>query len=129
MIEVFDTNNAFAQKTVFAPVNEAFAALSAETLDSLNDAEVLQNVLEYHLAGEKIMSTELNCNIIDLLYEGPITMANGGETNTICDDLGAVYQLGTGVNPGVNSIPQIVTPDIETCYGAVHVIDQVLIPA
>lgn len=129
LVEVVDSNVLLAQKTVFAPNDDAFAALSADTLNALTDLAVLKNVLEYHVVPDKIMSTDLKCNLTGVDNAGLVTMANGGGSFTVCDDRGAKYQVGTGVSPGVNSWPEIVVADIETCFGVIHVIDQVLIPA
>jgi len=125
LVEALDTN----MWTVFAPLDEAFEALSADTLEALNDVAVLMDVLQYHVVTDKVMLNDLNCNLSGEANQGPTIMANGGQTSTLCDDRGAVYQVGTGISPEVNSMPEIIAEDIETCFGVVHVIDQVLIPA
>jgi len=107
--------------TVFAPTNDAFDSLADVTLDALNDASVLNDALQYHLVSEKIMSGDLNCNSL-------VGMRNDQPTTTLCGADGAFYQVGTGVSQGVNSFPEIINADIETCFGVIHVIDQVLIP-
>jgi len=129
LLDVLNSNVLLAQKTIFAPTDDAFGALSTETLDAITDPKVLKNILEYHVVADKIMSTDLNCNLSADSNIGPIEMANGGQSTTLCDDRGAIYQVGTGVSPGVNSLPEVLVADTETCYGVIHVIDQVLIPA
>merc|ERR1712238_99311 len=47
--------------TVFAPTNEAFAALPAAELKYLlNNKTALTEVLEYHVASGKVLSTDLS---------------------------------------------------------------------
>ena len=46
--------------TVFAPTDEAFAALPAGTLESfLADPEALSNILLYHVASGKLMASDV----------------------------------------------------------------------
>ena len=115
-----DSNDGF--KTVFAPSDDAFGKLSGETLLALEDPDALLDVLQYHIVPKKIMSKDLVCS-------ATIEMSNLEQTTTLCGANGAIYQVGSGVSPGVNGLPEIISPNIETCYGVVHVIDEVLIPA
>jgi len=108
-------------KTLFAPTTAAFSLLGD---DFVSNNDELINVLQYHLVNNKIMSTDLTCN-------APVDMMNSEQTTTLCGMNGAdkqFYQVGTGVSPGVSSFPKIVSPDIETCFGVIHVVDQVLVP-
>merc|ERR1711971_201722 len=54
-----------------------------------------------------------------------IEMASDLSTTTLCGVNGTFYQVGSGVMPG---LPEIIAADIETCYGVIHVIDEVLVP-
>jgi len=120
LASALDSNDAF--KTIFAPSDDAFGKLSNETLKALDDPAALIDVLQYHIAPKKIMAKDLVCS-------APIEMSNLEQTITLCGANGAVYQVGSGVSPGVNGLPEIISANIETCYGVIHVIDEVLIPA
>ena len=97
--------------TVFAPTDEAFAALPEGTVESLlQDTEALTAILTYHVVPGKVMSTDLTEGMMAATVEGSevtITLANG--------------PMVDGAN--------IVTPDIETSNGVIHVIDAVILPA
>ncbi|CAH0364156.1 unnamed protein product [Pelagomonas calceolata] len=99
--------------TVFAPTNDAFAALPNGTLASLllpeNQPQLIA-ILTYHVVPGKIMSTELSDGQEAATVQGDVV------TITIAD--GTVK-----VNDATVSIP-----DIEATNGVVHVIDTVLIP-
>jgi len=114
--EILDSPD--AQKTVFAPTNDAFDRLSPGTLEALNDIDLLVDVLQYHITSGKLMSEDLECGLA-------IDMTNSRPTTTLCGSNGTFYQVGGGVTPG---LPEIVVADIETCNGVIHGIDEVLIP-
>jgi len=94
--------------TVFAPTNDAFAALPAELLEAaLADTELLTAVLTYHV----VEGTVLAADVVEL------SSATTVQGEDIAVD-------GTVLNGTVN----IVATDIEACNGVVHVIDAVLLP-
>lgn len=98
--------------TVFAPTDEAFAALPAGTLDTLlADPEgALRDILLYHVVAGKVMSTDLSDGMMaDSLQGAPITVG-------IAD--GAVK---------VNEA-NVVAADVEASNGVIHVIDAVILP-
>lgn len=98
--------------TVFAPTDEAFAALPAGTLDTLlADPEgALRDILLYHVVAGKVMSTDLSDGMTaETLQGAPITIS-------IAD--GAVK---------VNEA-NVVTADVEASNGVIHVIDAVILP-
>ena len=97
--------------TVFAPTDEAFAALGMTVDDLLKpeNKDKLVAVLTYHVVPGKVMSTDL---VDDSM---PATVQ--GSTVTIDLDNGAM----------VNDA-KVVTADIETSNGVIHVIDKVLVP-
>jgi uncharacterized surface protein with fasciclin (FAS1) repeats len=100
--------------TVFAPTDDAFAAVPQETLDALlADPEgALTDVLTYHVVPGKVMSTDLS--------DGMQAETVNGETLEITiEDDGTVKVNGATV----------ITADIETANGVIHVIDTVLVPA
>ena len=107
--------------TLFAPTDEAFAALPAETVELLlapENRENLQKVLLYHVVGAKVMSPAA----IDLAKQG-------GETGTPVQTLDGKVMLkatAAGLNIGGANIVRV---DEEFANGIVHVIDAVMIPA
>lgn len=100
--------------TVFAPVDAAFAALPAGTVESLVQPEnkgKLTGILTYHVVAGKVLSTDLSDGM-------KAKTVNGGEiTITIAD--GKVKVNGA----------QVVLADVATSNGVIHVIDGVLLPA
>jgi uncharacterized surface protein with fasciclin (FAS1) repeats len=98
--------------TVFAPTDEAFAALPAGTVESLllpENLDQLVSILTYHVVPGAVMSTDLTNGMT-------ATTVQGGD---ITIDLTS----GVKVN-GAN----VVTADIEASNGVIHVIDAVILP-
>ncbi len=101
-----------AQFTVFAPRNAAFADIQS-TVDTLLEPENqsdLQNVLQYHVVQGAALSSDLN--------DEEVMMALNGDELKIRIVDGEVH---------VNNA-KVVTADVETSNGVVHIIDQVLVP-
>ncbi|MEM8652026.1 MAG: fasciclin domain-containing protein [Pseudomonadota bacterium] len=99
--------------TVFAPTDEAFAALPAGTVESLlkpENKEQLTAILTYHVVPGKVMSTDLKDDM-------KAATAQGGEVTIDLDN-----------GPKVNDA-NIVTPDVGADNGVIHVIDKVIMPA
>ncbi len=98
--------------TVFAPTNEAFAALPEGALENLLKPEnktQLQAILTYHVVAGNIMSTDLK--------DGQTAATVQGEDITV--------DLSNGVKiSGAN----VVAADVKTANGTVHIIDQVILP-
>ena len=99
--------------TVFAPTNEAFAALPAGTLDALiANPSQLANVLQYHVTAGRVRSTDLSNNQqVTTLLQGAAPL-----TVTIADGSVRIKDA------------TVVVADIEAVNGVVHVIDRVLVP-
>lgn len=98
--------------TVFAPTDDAFAALPAGTVEDLlkpENKEQLVAVLTYHVVPGKVMSTDLSNNMM-------ATTVQGGDVTIMTE--GGVTVDGANV----------VTADIETSNGVIHVIDAVILP-
>ena len=98
--------------TVFAPTDEAFAALPAGTVDGLlADKEALKEVLLYHVvAGAVTADQVVGLTSADSVEGSPIAIA-------VKD--GTVY---------LNDSARVVTPDVMASNGVIHVIDEVLLP-
>ena len=99
--------------TIFAPLDDAFAAISAQTYYGLlreENKEKLINILGRHVFSKKITSLEINGEI-------KIKAINGEEI-TIKKVNGIVY---------INEA-EVVTADIEAPNGVIHFINRVLQP-
>lgn len=98
--------------TVFAPSDEAFAALPEGTLDSLlADPEALKKVLLYHVVSGKVTADQVvGLTSADSVEGSPIAIA-------VKD--GTVY---------LNDAAKVVTADVLASNGVIHVIDQVILP-
>ena len=98
--------------TVFAPTDEAFAALPAGTLDGLlADPEALKKILLYHVvSGEVTADKVVGLTSADTVEGSPIAIS-------VKD--GKVY---------LNDAAQVVKTDIMASNGVIHVIDHVLLP-
>ena len=99
--------------TVFAPLDDAFAAISAQTYYGLlreENKDKLVNILGRHVFSKKLTSSEIN-NEIKL-------KALNGEEVTIKKVNGIVY---------INEA-EVVTADVEVSNGIIHFINRVLQP-
>ena len=107
-----DTLNSEGPFTIFAPTNDAFAALPPADLQAvLADNDMLTSVLTYHVvAGEKLSSA-------DLIAKGTVDTVNGA-TLTITGDNGTLM---------VNGVPAVCM-DVPTANATVHIIGGVLLP-
>lgn len=107
-----DTLNSEGPFTVFAPTNEAFAALPAGQLDALlANKEQLAAVLTYHVVAGKVMASDVvNLTSATSVQGEPITI-------TVAAD------GGVKVNDA-----NVTATDIEASNGVIHVIDKVILP-
>ncbi|WP_345324497.1 fasciclin domain-containing protein [Candidatus Villigracilis proximus] len=111
--ELVDTLKGEGPFTVFAPTDDAFAALPAGTVDELlkpENKQQLTDILLYHVVSGKVMAADVTA----------LTSATTvlGKDVAIKVDMGNVY---------INEAKVIIT-DIETSNGVIHVIDAVLLP-
>jgi len=112
--ELAETLSGTGPFTVFAPVDAAFAALPAGTVESLvqpENKEKLQGILTYHVVAGKVMSSDLSDGM-------EAATVNGGKITIHLKD-GKVH---------INDA-EVVTADVETSNGVIHVINSVLLPA
>jgi uncharacterized surface protein with fasciclin (FAS1) repeats len=109
-----------AEWTVFAPTNEAFAALPAGVLDTLlADKELLTRVLTYHVVEGTITSDMLSDMMAPSMeMTAPGAPLMGSELDVTVSDSGTVM-----INDAT-----VVMPDIIASNGVIHVIDRVLVP-
>ncbi|MGB3298893.1 MAG: fasciclin domain-containing protein [Phormidesmis sp.] len=110
--DLTETLNGAGPYTVFAPTDEAFAALPEGTLDKLllpDNKEVLTQILTYHVVAGNVPSSEVETGAVPSVE---------GEDLDITADAGSVTVNGASVTQ----------PDVMASNGVIHVIDQVLVP-
>ncbi len=111
--ELIDTLKGEGPFTVFAPTDDAFAALPEGTVESLllpENKQALTDILLYHVVAGKVMAED-----VVTLTEAETVL---GQNVSIKVDMGKVY---------INESEVIIT-DIATSNGVIHVIDAVLLP-
>ncbi|WP_050931561.1 fasciclin domain-containing protein [Aestuariivita boseongensis] len=110
--DLVDTLKGEGPFTVFAPTDEAFAALPEGTVESLllpENKDQLVAILTYHVVPGKVMSTDLSDDMT-------ATTVQGGTVTIDLDN-------GVMVNDA-----NVVSADIEADNGVIHVIDKVILP-
>jgi len=99
--------------TVFAPTDEAFAKLPAGTVEDLLKPEnkaKLTAILTYHVVPGKVMAQDVvKLSSAKTVQGGSVEIKSGG-TGVMVDNA------------------KVVTTDIETANGVIHVIDSVILP-
>jgi transforming growth factor-beta-induced protein len=99
--------------TVFAPTDEAFAKVPAETLAALLKPEnkaILEKVLTYHVVAGKVMAADIKAGDVATVEGQSIKVTVDGSTVKVND-------------------ATVVTADVEASNGVIHVIDAVLVPS
>ncbi|MBS2004013.1 MAG: fasciclin domain-containing protein [Cyanobacteria bacterium SZAS LIN-5] len=108
--ELVDTLSGEGPFTVFAPSDEAFAKLPEGTVESLlKDKEKLSAILTYHVVAGKHLAAEVS-------KKGSIKTVQGQDLT---------IKNGDGVT--VDNA-KVVSADIVTDNGVIHVIDSVVLP-
>jgi uncharacterized surface protein with fasciclin (FAS1) repeats len=111
--DLVDALKADGPLTVFAPTNEAFAKLPAGTVESLllpeNKAKLVQ-ILTYHVVAGEVMAADV------VKIDSAETLEGSSITITVSDD-------GVKVDDA-----NVITTDIKTSNGVIHVIDTVIMP-
>jgi uncharacterized surface protein with fasciclin (FAS1) repeats len=100
--------------TVFAPTDDAFAALPSGTLDTLlmeENKDQLRGILTYHVASGELMAA-------DVVEKDEIETVQGEAVRvSIVDD-----------KVMLNDTVQVIKTDVDASNGVIHVINGVLIP-
>lgn len=107
-----DTLKGSGPFTVFAPTDDAFAALPAGTVDSLlepGSKDKLTQILLYHVVSGKVMSSDLS---------------EGMSAPTVQGSPVSISLQGGAKVAGAN----VTQADIEASNGVIHVIDKVILP-
>ena len=98
--------------TVFAPTDDAFAALPAGTLDALlADIPALTDILLYHVVAGSVPAA-------DVVTLSSATTVQGSDVSI------AIVDGGVVLNDSVN----VTATDVFASNGVIHVIDTVLLP-
>jgi len=111
--------------TVFAPVNAAFDALPAGTVDTLlkpENKDQLVKILTCHVVGAKAMSADVTKMVMDdggmhkvkTVGGCELTLKSEGSKVTVTDENG--------------NVANVTIADVEQSNGVIHVIDKVLLP-
>lgn len=120
-----DTLKGAGPFTVFAPTNEAFAALPAGTVDKLLQPDMkdtLVKVLTCHVVGAAAFAADVQKMIADDGGMHKIKTLGGCELTASVKD-GKV--LITDENGGIATVT---IADVKQSNGVIHVIDKVLLP-
>lgn len=99
--------------TVFAPTNEAFAALPAGTLENLlkpENKQQLVDILTYHVVEGNVQSTDLSNGM-------SAKTLNGADLKVMLNGSSVMINDAT-----------VTMPDVAASNGVVHVIDKVILP-
>ncbi|NNL34705.1 MAG: fasciclin domain-containing protein [Silicimonas sp.] len=110
--DLVDTLKGEGPFTVFAPTDDAFAALPEGTVENLlkpENKDQLTAILTYHVVPGKVMSGDLSDGMSATTVQGSDVMID----------------LDGGV---MVEEANVVTADIETSNGVIHVIDKVILP-
>lgn len=111
--------------TVFAPTNEAFAALPAGTVDTLlmpENKEMLAKILKYHVVAGKMDSKAIMKAIkkgngkamLKTVSGGTLTASMNGNDLILTDEKGGMSK--------------VTIADVRQSNGVIHVVDTVLMP-
>ena len=100
--------------TVFAPTDDAFAALPAGTVEMLlmpENKDKLVDILTYHVLAGQVMAADIAGKVTT------VEMLNGDKATVDAEN-------GVKINEA-----NVVTADVIASNGVIHVIDAVIIPA
>jgi uncharacterized surface protein with fasciclin (FAS1) repeats len=99
--------------TVFAPTDEAFAALPEGLVDALllpENKDTLVAILTYHVLGAEVPSSDVASGDVETLEGESITITVGDDGSVMVNDA------------------TVTAVDVEASNGVIHVIDGVLVP-
>ena len=111
--------------TVFAPTNEAFAALPAGTVDTLlkpENKDKLTSILTYHVVAGKVDAAAL---VAQIKAGGGSAMLKTvqGESLTAKADNGKVT-----ITDSKGNVADVTIADVTQSNGVIHVVNKVLMP-
>jgi uncharacterized surface protein with fasciclin (FAS1) repeats len=120
-----DTLKGAGPFTVFAPVNAAFDALPAGTVDTLLKPESkgdLTTVLTYHVVAGNMDAAALTQQIEAGGGTATLKTVQGGELKAQLADGGVTLTDAKG------NTAKVTTADLKATNGVIHVVDKVLMP-
>merc|ERR1712172_5698 len=103
--------------TVFAPTNEAFAALPAGTLTKPENKKELVDILTYHVLPEEVLSKQLKPFQAVKTVEGKLLHVQ---------EWGGKVRVGPSLLS--RDLKNVIKADNVASNGVVHIIDGVLLP-
>jgi uncharacterized surface protein with fasciclin (FAS1) repeats len=112
--------------TVFAPVNDAFAALPAGTVETLlkpENKDQLVKILTCHVVAADVMSDAIAKMIADDGGKHPVKTVGGCAFTAMAKDGKIMIEDGQG------GVATVTIADVKQSNGVIHVIDRVLLPA
>jgi uncharacterized surface protein with fasciclin (FAS1) repeats len=112
--------------TVFAPTNEAFAALPAGTVETLlkpENKDQLTKILTCHVVAADAMSMAIKKMVDDDKGAHPVKTVGGCEFTAMYDGDTVMIKDGQG------NVANVTIADVDQSNGVIHVIDKVLLPA
>ncbi len=123
--DLVETLNSEGPFTVFAPVNTAFEALPAGTVDTLlkpESKDALTGILTYHVVAGKFMAADVVKAIsendgmfsVKTVQGGMITLSLSGDKVMLKDEKG--------------NMATVVMADVAASNGVIHAIDAVVMP-
>ncbi|MFN0113746.1 MAG: fasciclin domain-containing protein [Paracoccaceae bacterium] len=110
--------------TVFAPVNDAFAALPAGTVDTLlmpANKEMLSKVLTAHVVAGDLKLADLRAKVGADGFANLMTLSGDALSVKFSGDTAMVYSES-------KNIGTITVADVDQSNGVIHVVDAVLVP-
>ena len=103
--------------TVFAPTNDAFAALGVD-LNTVSDEDLTQILLN-HVLGAEVASSDI--------AEGQTYVTTASTASPDDNQLSILIEKsGTGVS--INGNINVTTADVEATNGVIHIVDAVIMP-
>lgn len=108
-----DTLSSEGPFTVFAPTDDAFAALPEGLVDALllpENQDALVAILTYHVLGAEVPSSDVAAGDVETVQGESITLAVGDDGSVMVNDA------------------NVIAVDVEADNGVIHVIDSVLVP-
>jgi uncharacterized surface protein with fasciclin (FAS1) repeats len=121
-----DTLNSKGPFTVFAPTNEAFAMLPADTVDNLVKPEnkpTLTKVLTYHVVAGDYDTTKLRSMILAGNGTATLTTVEGEKLWLMMNGSNNIV-----VKDAKGDIADITISDVHQSNGVIQVVDRVLLP-
>ncbi|MGC1547286.1 MAG: fasciclin domain-containing protein [Rhodanobacter sp.] len=120
-----DTLEGAGPFTVFAPTNEAFAALPAGTVDTLlkpANKATLVSILTYHVVPGRLTASDLAAKVAAGGGKADLKTVEG-ENLTVSKD-----SSGWAITDAKGNTAHVTIGDVMQSNGVIHVIDKVLMP-